>query len=30
MRAQRIMRHQLLRDLFRERRLEPALDIDCL
>ena len=29
MRAYRVMGHQLLGDLFRERRIEPASDIDC-
>ena len=28
MRAQRVMGHQLLSDLFRERRIEPASDVD--
>src|ERR1035441_3728222 len=29
MRAQRVVRHQLLGNLFRERRIEPAGDVDC-
>jgi hypothetical protein len=28
MRAYRVMGHELIRDLFRERRIEAAIDID--
>ncbi len=30
MRTQRVMGHQLFGKLFRKRRIEPALDVDCL
>ena len=29
MSAERVMGHQLLGDLFREHRVEPASDVDC-
>ena len=29
MRLQRVVGHQLVRDLFRERRIQPAADVDC-